>query len=68
MQRIEAYDKAQYEPNSLFKALRERLSTTTKKTQNYLVLICCQKHKPHPAPTYIVGRVWCHDKDKQVYH
>ena len=33
MQRIEAYDKAQYEPNSLFKALRERLSTTTKKTQ-----------------------------------
>jgi hypothetical protein len=30
MQRIEAYDKAQYEPNSLFKALRKRLSTTTK--------------------------------------
>lgn len=31
MQRIEAYDKAQYEPNSLFKALKKRLSTTTKK-------------------------------------
>jgi hypothetical protein len=30
MQRIEAYDKAQYEPNSLFNALRKRLSTTTK--------------------------------------
>jgi hypothetical protein len=27
---IETYDKAQYEPNSLFKALRDRLSTTTK--------------------------------------
>ncbi|CAB5507009.1 hypothetical protein AZO1586I_1739 [Bathymodiolus thermophilus thioautotrophic gill symbiont] len=30
MGRIEVYDKAQYEPNSLFKALRDRLSTTTK--------------------------------------
>ena len=30
MQRIGAYDKAQYEPNSLFNALRKRLSTTTK--------------------------------------
>ncbi|MBA5249025.1 MAG: hypothetical protein FE834_05760 [Gammaproteobacteria bacterium] len=30
MQRIEAYDKAQYEPNSLFKALKKRLSTITK--------------------------------------
>lgn len=30
MERIETYDKAQYEPNSLFKALRGRLSTTTK--------------------------------------
>ena len=30
MERIETYDKAQYEPNSLFKALRDRLSTTTK--------------------------------------
>ncbi|VVH51376.1 hypothetical protein BPUTSESOX_255 [uncultured Gammaproteobacteria bacterium] len=30
MRRIEVYDKAQYEPNSLFKALRDRLSTTTK--------------------------------------
>jgi hypothetical protein len=25
-------------------------------------------NKPHPAPTYIAGRVWCRDKDKQVYH
>jgi hypothetical protein len=30
MERIETHDKAQYEPNSLFKALRGRLSTTTK--------------------------------------
>ncbi|CAC9645293.1 hypothetical protein [bacterium endosymbiont of Bathymodiolus sp. 5 South] len=30
MGRIEVYDKAQYEPNSLFKALRDRLSATTK--------------------------------------
>uniref|UniRef100_UPI0034DEF9E6 hypothetical protein n=1 Tax=Candidatus Thiodubiliella endoseptemdiera TaxID=2738886 RepID=UPI0034DEF9E6 len=30
MQRIEAYDKVQYEPNSLFNELRKRLSTTTK--------------------------------------
>ena len=30
MQRIEKYDKAQYEPNSLFNELRKRLSTTTK--------------------------------------
>ncbi|NYT27207.1 hypothetical protein [Candidatus Thiodubiliella endoseptemdiera] len=34
MQRIEIYDKAQYEPNSLFKALRDRLSTTTKPNQS----------------------------------
>ncbi len=34
MERIEAYDKAQYEPNSLFKALRGRLSTTTKSNQS----------------------------------
>ncbi len=34
MQRIEAYDKAQYEPNSLFNALRKRLSTTTKPNQS----------------------------------
>ncbi len=33
MQRIEAYDKAQYEPNSLFNALRKRLSTTTKSSE-----------------------------------
>jgi hypothetical protein len=33
-----------------------------------LALICCQKHKPHPAPTYIADRVWFCDKDKQVYH
>lgn len=30
MQRIEAYDKAQYEPSSLFNALKKRLSTSTK--------------------------------------
>ena len=30
MQRVEVYDKAQYEPNSLFNELRKRLSTTTK--------------------------------------
>lgn len=30
MQRIEGYDKTQYEPNSLFNTLRKRLSTTTK--------------------------------------
>ncbi|CAB5497820.1 hypothetical protein AZO1586I_237 [Bathymodiolus thermophilus thioautotrophic gill symbiont] len=34
MERIETYDKAQYEPNSLFKALRGRLSTTTKSNQS----------------------------------
>ena len=34
MERIETYDKAQYEPNSLFKALRDRLSTTTKSNQS----------------------------------
>ena len=34
MQRVEVYDKAQYEPNSLFKALRDRLSTTTKSNQS----------------------------------
>jgi hypothetical protein len=33
---------------------------------NYLALICCQKHKPHPAPTYIPDRVWYCDKDKWV--
>ncbi len=34
MQRIEAYDKTQYEPNSLFNAFKKRLSTTTKSNQS----------------------------------
>jgi hypothetical protein len=33
MQRVEVYDKAQYEPNSLFNELRKRLSTTTKQNK-----------------------------------
>jgi hypothetical protein len=46
MQRVEVYDKAQYEPNSLF---------------NLPFLTYHFFHEPllwHPAPTYIADRVW----------